>query len=704
MCMVPPLGDPHMCIPLLTTGSSDLRRALEDSRGGVIRLEPQSSSSDVTRSDHERERLGYGCNPRSLSGNGDVTSSCHFRCTAEKRLGPVSAPQRRHVCIVPAYFLIYPLRRAELRYANSADPWHFIAIGSFYILEDVQCNEDTERFRGRLKLDHQTGSLTITNTRNTDSGVYKLQIFGSYSEKIFNITVDGVSAAERDEVKRNEGESVTFDPAVARKPNDVMTWYFNDTLIAEITGDPNKTCTDVQCEEGTERFRDRLKLDHQTGSLIITNTRNTDSGEYKLLIIINNSSFSITRVKTFNLTVIDVPGSGLSSGAVAGIVVGVLLVFAGVTAAVIYYRHRRTYTPAAQSEDDADNNSPHDPNGIQESDVDNSPHDPNVIQEGDADNPHDPNDNPLENMCFLGINPETGASCVGSDKVSVSVMEGDSVTLNTGVQTNQQEEITWYYNDTQIAQINGDLSYICTDVQCNEDTERFRDRLKLDHQTGSLTITNTRNTDSGEYKLKIIISNSEKTFNVFVTGVSAAERDEVKRESVKEGESVTLDPGVIKNPNDSMMWYFNEIVIAEITGDQSKICTDVQCEERFRDRLKLDHQTGSLIITNTRNTDSGEYKLLIIINNSSFSITSVKRFSVSVIVITSVCLIPGSGLSSGAVAGIVVGVLLVFAVAVTAAGVIYYRHRRTYTPAAQSEGNADNPTPDPNPEEEDTVL
>ncbi|XDV23814.1 hypothetical protein PO909_028212, partial [Leuciscus waleckii] len=191
------------------------------------------------------------------------------------------------------------------------------------------------------------------------------------------------------------------------------------------------------------------------------------------------------------------------------------------------------------------------------------------------------------------------ASGVGSDKVSVSVMEGDSVTLNTGVQTNQQEEITWYYNDTQIAQINGDLSYICTDVQCNEDTERFRDRLKLDHQTGSLTITNTRNTDSGEYKLKIIISNSEKTFHVFVTGVSAAERDEVKRKSVKEGESVTLDPGVIKNPNDSMMWYFNEIVIAEITGDQSKICTDVQCKERFRDRLKLDHQTGSLTITNT---------------------------------------------------------------------------------------------------------
>ncbi|XDV23905.1 hypothetical protein PO909_028256 [Leuciscus waleckii] len=204
-------------------------------------------------------------------------------------------------------------------------------------------------------------------------------------------------------------------------------------------------------------------------------------------------------------------------------------------------------------------------------------------------------------------------------------MEGDSVTLNTGVQTNQQDRIRWYFNDIRIAQINRDLSNICTDVQCENSDERFRDRLKLDHQTGSLTITNITDTDAGLYKLKIISgsSDTEKTFNVILYGVSAAEREEVKR---KEGESVTLDPGVIKNTNVVMMWYFNEILIAEITGDQSKICTDVQCKERFRDRLKLDHQTGSLIITNTRNTDSGEYKLQI--NNSRFSI--IKSFSVSV--------------------------------------------------------------------------
>ncbi|XP_056109100.1 carcinoembryonic antigen-related cell adhesion molecule 1-like isoform X2 [Rhinichthys klamathensis goyatoka] len=268
---------------------------------------------------------------------------------------------------------------------------------------------------------------------------------------------------------------------------------------------------------------------------------------------------------------------------------------------------------------------------------------------------------------------DNGVFGVGSDEVSV--MEGDSVTLNTGVKTNQQEDIKWYFKDTRIAQINGDLNKTCTDVQCNEGTERFRGRLKLDHQTGSLTIRNINTIDFGLYELKIISrsSISGKIFNVSVHGVSAAKQDEVKRKSVKEGESVTLDPVVIRKPSDVMMWYFNDILIAEITGDLSKICTDVQCKERFRDRLKLDHQTGSLNITNTRNTDSGEYKLQMIFNNSSFSITRVKRFNLTVI---------NSGLSSGAVAGIVVAVVLLVSAVITAA-VIYYRHK-IYTPVQQN--------------------
>ncbi len=96
-------------------------------------------------------------------------------------------------------------------------------------------------------------------------------------------------------------------------------------------------------------------------------------------------------------------------------------------------------------------------------------------------------------------------------------MEGDSVTLHINVTVTQQSRIKWYLNNSRIAQLIGHTSR-CTDVQCNDGTERFRDRLRLDHQTGSLTITNTRTTDSGLYK--VTINSSEKTFNVSVHGES----------------------------------------------------------------------------------------------------------------------------------------------------------------------------------------
>ncbi len=94
-------------------------------------------------------------------------------------------------------------------------------------------------------------------------------------------------------------------------------------------------------------------------------------------------------------------------------------------------------------------------------------------------------------------------------------MEGDSVTLYTGLKQSQQERMKWYFISSRITEITGYQSKICTDVQCKE---RFRDRLKLDHQTGSLITTDIRTTDSGLYQLEIISRNTEIIFNVTVRG------------------------------------------------------------------------------------------------------------------------------------------------------------------------------------------
>ncbi|KAL0161529.1 hypothetical protein M9458_045254, partial [Cirrhinus mrigala] len=106
-----------------------------------------------------------------------------------------------------------------------------------------------------------------------------------------------------------------------------------------------------------------------------------------------------------------------------------------------------------------------------------------------------------------------------SDAVkSVSVMQGDSVTLQTHTKLQTEDKIMWTFGhlETHIAQILKEAGIFST---YGGPDGRFRDRLKVDHQTGSLTITNTRTTDSGLYQ--VTISSTTGTtyrFNVTVSG------------------------------------------------------------------------------------------------------------------------------------------------------------------------------------------
>ncbi|XP_056614426.1 carcinoembryonic antigen-related cell adhesion molecule 3 [Triplophysa dalaica] len=100
-----------------------------------------------------------------------------------------------------------------------------------------------------------------------------------------------------------------------------------------------------------------------------------------------------------------------------------------------------------------------------------------------------------------------------ADEVKVvSVMEGDSVTLNTDVIEIQEDDlIMWMCGDSCTANLNISSRTI------SEGNERLSGRMEMDMKTGSLTIKNISTADSGVYKAQIIGNKvARKTYNVTV--------------------------------------------------------------------------------------------------------------------------------------------------------------------------------------------
>ncbi|XP_026054565.1 uncharacterized protein LOC113040429 isoform X2 [Carassius auratus] len=185
----------------------------------------------------------------------------------------------------------------------------------------------------------------------------------------------------------------------------------------------------------------------------------------------------------------------------------------------------------------------------------------------------------------------------------ISMKDGDSVTLNSDLTEMKDDDvIQWRFGNenTLLAEINKqtDSMTVYEDVLDG----RFRNRLKLNNQTGSLTITNTTTEHAGAYALDI--NNERKMFLLAVY-------DEI---SVKEGDSLTINSGRTEITTGEMFFwlYMNEIALIARTkqwDDNITVYDDV-LDGRFRDRLKLDDQTGSLTIRNITTQHAGRYVLL----------------------------------------------------------------------------------------------
>ncbi|XP_056304372.1 uncharacterized protein LOC130216498 isoform X3 [Danio aesculapii] len=527
-----------------------------------------------------------------------------------------------------------------------------------------------DKFKDGLELNNQTGSLTIMDIKTTDTGVYKAEINHHYgtSEWLFNVTVNGsglspgaaagisvivllvfagaaafafyyrhklpdirrflsadntlcgifntrpvelheVEIPEQQSLKNEEkivsvkkGQSVTLKPDAVIQRDDQILWTFGpeETVIAEVN------TREISTGDGADgRFRDRLTLDSMTGSVTITNTASEHVGVYKLKII----SSTGTSCQTFILTLIhEAKMMSVKEGE-------------SVTLrpdAVIQRNDQILWTFGPQETRISEVNT-------------------REISKGDG----------AEGRCRdrLKLDPTTGSVTItntASEHVGVyklkvisstgtsyqtfiltltyearmmSVKEGQSVTLKPDAVIQRNDQILWTFGpqETRINEFN------TREISTGDGADgRFRDKLRLDATTGSITITNTTSKYVGVYKLKII-SNTGTSYQTFIFTLI---QDGIL---VTEGSSVTLNPDTEIQKGDLILWMFGEddsqIKIAEMKK------TFDGPDAIFTNRLISDKKTGSLTIKDIKEYHAGLYKLQI--SNSSRATTN-KTFKVLV--------------------------------------------------------------------------
>uniref|UniRef100_A0A8C1PC42 Ig-like domain-containing protein n=1 Tax=Cyprinus carpio TaxID=7962 RepID=A0A8C1PC42_CYPCA len=174
---------------------------------------------------------------------------------------------------------------------------------------------------------------------------------------------------------------------------------------------------------------------------------------------------------------------------------------------------------------------------------------------------------------------------------SVSVTEGDSVTLHTDLtEIHEDDDILWKFGaeDSLIGEINRGDQIFSTFKGADG---RFKDRLKLDKQTGSLTITDITTELAGVYELQISGDMlSSKTISVSVyahlptPNISRYFPQNLSSSSSSSSQqNCSLVCSVVNVGHVTLSWYKGNSVLSSISVSDLSIGLSLPLEVEYQD-------------------------------------------------------------------------------------------------------------------------
>ncbi|XP_051764030.1 transmembrane and immunoglobulin domain-containing protein 1-like [Ctenopharyngodon idella] len=207
-------------------------------------------------------------------------------------------------------------------------------------------------------------------------------------------------------------------------------------------------------------------------------------------------------------------------------------------------------------------------------------------------------------------------------------MEGDSVTLyidDTEIQ--KGDNILWKYGAEKhvIAEISRNYKLFYT---YNGPDGRFRDRLKLDDQTGSLTITNITTEHAGVYQLEIRgVDLTTKTFSVSVYAclpvpVIISNSSQCSSSS---SSNCSLVCSAVNVSHVTLSWYKGNSLLSSISVSDLSISLSLPLEVEYQD-----NNTYSCVLNNSYTNQTRHLNI-----NQLCHTCAVPPVSVSLIVLIS---------------------------------------------------------------------